>query len=286
MATQKRRHARHIIETIRRAFSEFLTLPSMVIFGFVLLAGFTYGLDSSRECQTRGLANGALFADQDAVRNFLGVIATSIITLTSITFALLLIAVQQGATALTNQVFDQFLRRRANQLYFGFFIGLALYAMIVLATTGPSHDSAYGVAVAFLMTIVALYLLMTLIYTTIDQMRPVMIIKAIREHALFARECQKPLLRQTRRLPRGRAPISERVSADASGFLVRIDAAAIVKATASISGEIEIVLLQSVGGYIALLRPDSRNTDRSCGRSESHRSRYPKCTRIRRPARY
>jgi uncharacterized membrane protein len=170
-------------ETVRRAFVEFLTIPTLVIVGFLALALVMFILDEAR-IASKGPASkamwGGLFSDAQATRDFLGVIAASIITVTSITLSLLLIAVQQGAASLTSLVFDQFLRRRANQLYFGFFIGLALYSLIVLTSITPSHQPIYGVAMAGVMTVVALYMLIILIYTTIDQMRPVVIIKITR----------------------------------------------------------------------------------------------------------
>ncbi|MGH6935892.1 MAG: DUF2254 family protein [Methylocella sp.] len=120
MVTPKHRRVHHIVEALRRAFAEFLAVPTFVIFGFLLLAGLTYGLDRARnmgEQPAVGLAYGVLFSDQQAVSNFLGVIATSIIALTSITFALLPIAVQQGAAALTSQIFDQFAPPRQSDLF-------------------------------------------------------------------------------------------------------------------------------------------------------------------------
>jgi Predicted membrane protein (DUF2254) len=250
-----RRTSRHLVETIRRAFAEFLTIPTLVIGGFLLLAVVTYFLDRAhiaREGPTVGLVNGILFSDPQSVSGLLGVIAAGVITLASITFALLLIAVQQGAAALTSQVFDQFLRRRANQFYFGFFIGLALYALIILATSSPSHTPVYGVAFAFLMTVVTLYLLILLIYTTIDQMRPVMIIQAIRDHTLFARESQLHLLQNTRRSSQSCRPVAARVTADRNGFLVRVDIAAVAKVTAKAPRDVEIVILASIGDYVTL----------------------------------
>lgn len=246
---------RHVAETIRRAFSEFLTIPTAVIGGFLLVAVVTYFLDQGHIADKRpdsGLLNGILFSDPQSVGELLGVIAASIITLTSITFALLLVAVQQGAAALTSQVFDQFLRRSANQFYFGFFIGLALYSLIILATSSPSHTPVYGAAVAFLMTIVTLYLLILLIYTTIDQMRPVMIIQAIRDYTLAAREGQLNLLKNTRRSSRSSAPTAVAAIADRSGFLVRVDIAAIAKATARTPRDVEIIVLASIGDYVTI----------------------------------
>jgi uncharacterized membrane protein len=239
-------------ETVRRAFVEFLTIPTLVIVGFLALALVMFILDEAR-IASKGPASkamwGGLFSDAQATRDFLGVIAASIITVTSITLSLLLVAVQQGAASLTSLVFDQFLRRRANQLYFGFFIGLALYSLIVLTSITPSHQPIYGVAMAGVMTVVALYMLIILIYTTIDQMRPVVIIKSIHDHALLARACQHDLLRSTQRSPRLGGAASVRVAADRSGFMVRLDAAAIAKAAAGTGAE--VVILVSIGGYVA-----------------------------------
>jgi uncharacterized membrane protein len=45
----------------------------------------------------------------------------------------MLVAIQQSASSLTAQVFDQFLRRRTNQFYFGFFVGLGAYSLLQTA---------------------------------------------------------------------------------------------------------------------------------------------------------
>ena len=251
-----RETSRQSWETIRRAFVEFLKIPTLVIVGFLLLALVMFVLDEAR-IANQGPASQAmwrgLFSDAQAARDFLGVIAGSIITVTSITLSLLLIAVQQGAASLTSLVFDQFLRRRTNQLYFGAFIGLALYSLIVLASINPSHQPIYGVAVAGLMTVVALFMLILLIYTTINQMRPVVIIKSIHDHTLVARECQLDLLRSTRRSSRLERAVSARVAADRSGFMARLDVAAIVKAVTDT--ETEVVSLVSIGDYVAFGDP-------------------------------
>lgn len=247
-----RESLRHTIEVVRRSFVEFLTIPTVVIAAFLLLALLTFILDDSRnaggEASSQPMWFG-LFSDTQAARDFLGVVASSIITVTSITFSLLLVAVQQGAAALTSLVFDQFLRRRANQLYFGFFIGLALYSLIVLASINSSHQPVYGVATAGLMTAVALYMLIFLIYNTIDQMRPVVIIRLIHDYTLLARERQLDLLRGTRRWPRLEGTTSTPTVADRSGFLARIDISAIAKAVTEPGTE--IIMLASIGDYVA-----------------------------------
>lgn len=243
-------------EIIKRAFIEFLRIPSMVIAAFLALAVIIFFVDERRAGFGQGSASevwGGLFSDAQAARDFLGVVAASIITVTSITLSLLLIAVQQGAAALTSQVFDQFLRRRVNQLYFGFFIGLALYSLVVLASVHPSHQPVYGVAVAGVMTAAALYMLILLIYTTINQMRPVVIIGSIHDHTLKARACQAELLQATRRVPKLRGGVARRVTTETSGYLARIDVAAIDRTLKDTDAE--AVILASIGDFLAFGDP-------------------------------
>ncbi len=139
-------------ETLRRAFSEFLTLPTLLIGGFLLLAAGTYALDHTEVAALepfRAWLKAHFFRDAKATSDLLGTIAGSLITVVSITFSLLLLAVQQSAAALTHEVFDQFLRRHINQIYFGFFVGLALYTLLVLATVAPSYNPIFGATLSF-----------------------------------------------------------------------------------------------------------------------------------------
>ncbi|MBC8037448.1 MAG: DUF2254 domain-containing protein [Rhizobiales bacterium] len=242
--------SRQSLENIHRAFVEFLTIPTLVIASFLLLALIMLFVDARERPVS---AWEGLFNDPQAIRDFLGVIAGGIITVTSMTFSLLLLAVQQGAAALTSLVMDQFLRRKVNQFYFGFFVGLALYSLIMLASVNPSHQPVFGVAVAGALTAAALYMLIFLIYSSINQMRPVVILKSIHDHTLLARHSQLDLLRQTRRAPKLRGEPSARVSANSSGFMARLDTEAISEAVGN-SGA-EVVILVSVGDYVSFGDP-------------------------------
>src|SRR5688572_21746490 len=79
--------SRHLWETARRAFVEFLKIPSIVIVGFLLLAVLVYLADEARlageQPSSKAIWSG-LFTDPEVARDFLGVIAGSIITVTSI----------------------------------------------------------------------------------------------------------------------------------------------------------------------------------------------------------
>lgn len=259
-------------ETIRRAFAEFLTVPTLIIAGFLLLAAGSYALDHlewGSAGPIRAFMREHIFRNAKATGDLLDTVASGLITVASITFSMLLLAVQQSAASLTNQVFDQFLRRRINQAFFGYFVGLALYALIILATVDEPYNPVYGATFALLLTIVALFLLIVLLYTTIDQMRPVVIIEAIHDHTLRARERHQSFLRNVRCSPRGDRPVGALIRAIKHGYVVQIDADAIAGAVEQIPGESEVVLLVSVGSFVGYRDPVAEIRSGSTGDYEA-----------------
>ncbi len=134
-------------DAVKRAFVEFLTVPTLIIAGFLALALASYTLDKTPVEwlePARSFLKSHVFANAKATSDLLGAIASGIIAVTSITITLLLIIAQQSAASMTAQVFDQFLRRRTNQVYFGFFVGLALYSLITLATVNEPFNPIFG----------------------------------------------------------------------------------------------------------------------------------------------
>ncbi|MEO7145828.1 MAG: DUF2254 family protein [Bryobacteraceae bacterium] len=239
---------------VARALSEFLAVPSCIIVGFLAAAAGTYLLDRANPAwlaPARELLRTQVFAKSTGTSNLLSAIAGGLMTVTSITISLLLLALQQSAANMTAQVFDQFLRRRLNQAYFGFFIGLALYTIVTLATVTESLNPVFGAALAVLLTVVALYLLIVLLYTTVNQMRPAQIIQAIHDHALAARECHLRLVRKTRRTPECDGHTIVPVRAGVAGFVARIDVDAIGRAARELPGGAEVELIVAVGSYVA-----------------------------------
>ena len=242
---------------MHRAFAEFLVIPTAMISGFLFLAAGTYMLDRAEVAwlmPIRASLQTHMFADAKAAGELLGTIAQGLFTTTSITISLLLIALQQSASALTHQVYDQFLRNWQNQFYFGFFVGVSLYTLVTLASIGALNP-VIGATVALALTILALYLLLVLFYTTVDQMRPVVIIEAIHQHTLLARNAQLDLLRATRRTSRLDATVIVPVTAVAHGFVTRIDVASIRHAASRASAEVEVVLRVAIGDYIVFGQP-------------------------------
>ena len=243
---------------MRRAFAEFLAVPTSIIAAFLALAAITFAID--REHATwagpvRAWLRSYVFADAKATGDLLGTIAAGLITITSITISLLLIALQQSASALTHQVYDQFLRNWRNQAYFGVFVGLSLYTLVTLSSVGPLNP-VIGGTVALSSIVVALFLLLVLFYTTVDQMRPVVIIDAIHTHALAARERQRKFLQRTRRVPTLARACTAPLTVERHGFVTGIDLAAVEAAVGRAREEdVEVVMRVSLGAYVVFGQP-------------------------------
>jgi len=182
-------------------------VPLLVVLGFVILAALSIALDQSHASWLTGPrhALGHVVGKQ-AASTALSDIATGLVTVTSITFSVLLLAVQQTAANLSPVVFEQSMRRRSNQVYLGFFVGLCVYSYVVLAAVQKDTPPTLGAAVAVLLTVVALLILLTLVYSTLNQMRPVHVVFAIRTRALNARARELELIRRTRRAPQLTGP--------------------------------------------------------------------------------
>jgi uncharacterized membrane protein len=246
-----------ILARMRHAFATFLAVPTAVVGLFLLLAVASYVVDrseSDRPGAVREFLASHLFAEPETTTQELGVMAGGMITVTSITFSLLLVALQQSAGSMTHAVFDQFLRRRLNQFYAGWFIGITLYILITLATVAPDFNPIYGATLSLLFAVTALYVLLLLIYSAIEQMRPSAILESIHDHTLRARERQRSLLQRTRRAATGDGPAQHIVRASSDGFVTAIDLDLLASALRGAPG-VEIVLRLPIGGYAAFQDP-------------------------------
>lgn len=115
---------------LRRGFVEFLMLPIIITGAFCAAAIVVSVLDGGAGASPPRRLAEMILSPANATA-FVTAVATSLMTVTSITFSVLLVAVQQTATSLSAVVFDQYLQRRSNQAYFGYFVGATAFCVIV-----------------------------------------------------------------------------------------------------------------------------------------------------------
>ena len=237
-----------------RALVEYALVPVLVVVALGALAAVSIIGDQSHEAAFTAL-RGFLehYIGKDAAATTLGAVATGLVTVTSITFSVLLLAVQQTASSLSPVVFDQFVRRRANQVYLGFFVGLALYSYVVMAAVQNNTPPIIGAFIATVLTVVALGCLLFLVYSTIDQMRPDNVMRHLHDRAIRAHDREGALVARSRRSSQSAAPVNAEFRAHTYGFVESIDLDRVVAALGRAGGhDGEVEMLFCVGDEVVV----------------------------------
>jgi uncharacterized membrane protein len=234
-----------------RAFRELAGVPVLVVLAFCCLAVVSIIADQTRAV---GLLDAARTAaghvvGKQAATAALQAIATGLVTVTSITFSVLLLAVQQTASNLSPVVFDQFIRRRSNQAFLGFFVGLALFAYVVMTAVKDSTPPILGATIASVLTVVALAILLVLVFSTVAQMRPTSVVRAIHDRTLAAREEEAVLLRRTRRESTSGHDVAVVYRARVTGYVTHLDLRLLATALED-GGDAEICLTVTLGDHV------------------------------------
>lgn len=262
-------------------------MPVLVVLAFACLAGISIVADQTRSV---GWLDGARTAaghivGKQAATAALQAIASGLVTVTSITFSVLLLAVQQTASNLSPVVFDQFIRRRSNQVFLGFFVGLALFSYVVMTAVKDKTPPILGATLATVLTVVALIILLVLVFSTVGQMRPTSVIRAIHDRALTAREEEAALLRATRRESTSQHEVAAVYRAQVTGYLTHVDlrllAAAIEEAqNAEDAEDVEICLAVTLGDHVSYGDTLATVLDGNLERAESVARRMAKALSV------
>lgn len=247
---------------IWQAVREFALLPIAVVAGFMVLAAASIVADQTAVPGLSAIGRAVSHViGKEASTTALQSIATGMLTVTSITFSVLLLAVQQTASNLSPVVFDQFVRRRINQALLGFFVGLSLYSYVVMAAVQDSKPPLVGAGLATVLTTAAMVLLLVLVYTTVDEMRPTNVLRQIHGRVLAARDRQRTLREQTMRHEESEHPVTASYHCDAMGYVTGIDLTALAGALeqvpkAEIKLNVTLGEAVSYGDVIATVRDD------------------------------
>ena len=243
---------------IPRAAREFVAVPLVVMAILLVLAVGSIIGDQANGPTLHALrtALGHVIG-ADAASATLEAIATGLVTVTSITFSVLLLAVQQTASNLSPVVFDQFMRRKTNQVFLGLFVGLALYAYVVMAAVQDRTPPIIGAFLATVLTVVALACLLFLVYSTIDQMRPRNVMRQLHDRAVRAHAREGRLVRSTRRTSESALPVRAVYRSTTYGYVESVDVHAIAGAlerrtdAGDVRDQPEVELHVTVGSEVA-----------------------------------
>jgi uncharacterized membrane protein len=237
-----------------RSFHEFLAIPALIVLLFFVSAIVVDRLDNDEAATAywAPLRNflGQYVTDTQSAINMLTAIAGSLLTVSSITFSILLLAVQQGASALNSQIVDHYLRRTSNRVYFGLFIGTCVFVLVTLVQTTHTPHPILGVATSTICAAISLFTLLLLIYTTIDQTRAISIVTTIHDAAVAARHRQVAWIGKTQPPERSGSSTGVAVPSDRAGYLASVNVEALGRIARQHPG-IRIDIAHPVGTYLS-----------------------------------
>lgn len=173
----------------------------------------------------------------DAAREILSAVATSLITVTSLTFSLTLITLQLASSQYTPRLLRTFAADRFVQRTLALFLATFAYALTVLRTVrnqssgGPEFVPKIAVTLSYLLAMASVVVLVLFLGHLVRQIRIEMMFGQICEEAKrTSRRMLDPLdehgLDEPPTPPAGQAIIA----APSSGFLVEIDDGALLRA--------------------------------------------------------
>lgn len=133
--------------------------PILWVIGLALLAVALIVVDRSLEPSAQPLASITWYFSSDpaGARTILGSIATGMLTVTTLAFSIMMVAVVQTANAYSPRILPQYLSDSANQHVLGMLIGTFLYAILVLRAVRSTDEMTF---VPLLATNVAVLLAM------------------------------------------------------------------------------------------------------------------------------
>ncbi|MBX7453478.1 DUF2254 domain-containing protein [Mycolicibacterium sp. 3033] len=172
----------------------------------------------------------------DAAREILGTIATSLMTVTSLTFSLTLVTLQLASSQYTPRLLRTFASDHFVQRTLALFLATFVYAVTVLRTVRNDSDTIVrfvpriAVTVAFVLAIASIIMLVLFLGHLVRQIRIETMLHYIRDDAIGAGNRILGPCDDERETAPAVHPAAVPVPARSTGFLVGIDEEALVTA--------------------------------------------------------
>ncbi len=156
-----------------------------------LIAGLTLPhLDAAMGASLPGSMSSAFFGgDAEAARSVLGAVASSLITVTSLTFSLTVVTLQLASSQFSPRLLRTFASDVFVQTTLGVFLGTFIYSLTVLRSVRSSLDDGtefvprLSVTVAFLLTVVSVVLLIVFLAHLSQLIRVERMLRTVRDDA-------------------------------------------------------------------------------------------------------
>ena len=203
------------------------------------------------------------------IRDLLGMIAGSMITVATTAFSIIIVALQLASGQLGPRLLRNFIRDRGNQLVFGVFLGTFVYSALLLRTIGEDGElsSSTGVAVSFalLLAMIAVGVLIFFIHHAALSIQKDRVIARLSEeltksvHKLYPKTIglEPPEIVEDDRIVAQRLPTnaispwegSVDLSVENTGYIQAVDAKKLMNV--AVAADIQVYLTKRPGDFVS-----------------------------------
>jgi uncharacterized membrane protein len=234
---------------------KFLGIPLLMLLIATLLSLLLYTLDRNTPGGLRPVRDWLerhFFSTSETTGAFLGIVAGGMFTQTSIVVSMLLLILQQTASVMGNFIYDQFLRRHRNQVFAGYVTGTLLMALLLRITVHDGFNPVLSATGMLVIVTISIGMLVWFLSSTIEQMRPEVVVATIHDQTNRARERELDFLRRVRSRSQMEHPPQVRLQANTHGFLAQIDFDEIEACVEEhVQGSVEVIFRIELGDYVA-----------------------------------
>lgn len=129
-------------------------LPTVMILGAIGLALALIEMEFQEKNELVERWPRLFGAGAEGSRGMLSAIASSMITVTGVTFSITIVALALASSQYTPRILRNFMRNRTNQFVLGFFVGVFAYCLIVLRTIRGGGETIFIPSLAIIVGVV------------------------------------------------------------------------------------------------------------------------------------
>jgi len=228
--------------------TSFWFVPALIIIFLIILAIAIIEVDQILAASERTLPITIVSFQQESIRTFLATIAGSMMTLAGVVFSITILVLAQAAGQYSSRILRNFMKKKANQVILGIFVGIFIFCLFLLTNLHPT-DNALTAVSGFILALVGVGFLIYYIHQTSISIQASEILRSIYEETTEAIEDIYP---EQSREPPSEIPFLEghHLVSKEVGFLQGADWDALVKVGAEYGTQIEIK--KRIGEFIAV----------------------------------
>ncbi len=209
----------------------FWFVPALMIIGAVLLVVATRDVASIKGLEGFFKKHELIAASPEATRTILATTVGSIITVTSLVFSMVLLALSRASQQLGPRLLQAFTGDKVNQVVLGAFVATFVHALLTLAMT-PDPIPPTAVAVSILLVLGCFVLLIFFLHHTAQYMQADYVLARVNTELCAAIPAAFPpagSFEEPERPDWADADDGDLLLADASGYLQAVDTSRLVK---------------------------------------------------------